>query len=79
MGWIRQSDLEANGKSTPIPTRIASNEEFIPPPQSPEQHEVELRFWAMAERAAARLNLTRRDFIRSSLGMTAAMLAEICV
>ena len=75
MGWIRQSDLDANGGSTPIPTRIASNEEFIPPPQSAEQREVELRFWAMAERAATRLNLTRRDFLRSSLAMTTAMIA----
>src|SRR4051812_47170041 len=31
--WIRQCDLDANTDArSPIPTRIASNEEFVPPP-----------------------------------------------
>ena len=34
--WVRQCDLDAQADApSPIPTRIASNEEFIPPPQSP--------------------------------------------
>ena len=39
--WVRQCDLDAQAEApSPIPTRIASNEEFIPPPQSPRQKEV---------------------------------------
>ncbi len=39
--WIRQCDLDAQNEApSPIPTRIASNEEFIPPPQTPEQKQV---------------------------------------
>ena len=42
--WIRQCELDAQSDATlPIPSRIASNEEFIPPPQSREQQEYEAR------------------------------------
>ena len=76
MAWIRQCELDADrDELPPIPTRIASNEEFIPPPQSPEQREVELRLWAIAERGASALGLSRRDFLRTSCGMAAALLA----
>jgi hypothetical protein len=69
-------DLEAEREErSPIPTRIASNEEFIPPPQSAEQKEVELRLWALAERAASRLGTSRREFLRTSGGMAAALIA----
>jgi hypothetical protein len=74
--WIRQCELDAECEErSPVPTRIASNEEFIPPPQSPEQREVELRLWAIAERAANRLGSSRRDFLRTSCGMAAALVA----
>jgi predicted TIM-barrel fold metal-dependent hydrolase len=74
--WKRMCEVEAErDERSPIPTRIASNEEFIPPPQSPEQKEVELRLWAIAERAANRLGTTRRDFLRTSCGMAAALVA----
>lgn len=76
MAWIRQCDLDAQrGDCPPIPTRIASNEEFIPPPQSPEQQRVELRLYALAETAAAKLGLGRRDFLRTGCGMAAALMA----
>ena len=74
--WVRQCELDQHrAERPPIPTRITSNEEFVPPPQSPEQREVELRLWAIAERAAARLGVDRRTFLRSSCGMAAALLA----
>ena len=76
MVWIRQCELDAGRDDLPpIPTRIASNEEFIPPPQSPEQREVELRLWAIAETAANKLGLSRRDFLRTGCGMAAALVA----
>ena len=76
MAWVRQCELDAGRDDLPpIPTRIASNEEFIPPPQSPEQREVELRLWAIAETAASKLGLSRRNFLRTGCGMAAAFVA----
>src|SRR6266581_3971334 len=74
--WVRQCDLDAELEArSPIPTRIASNEEFIPPPQSPQQKEFEARLTDLSERAAKRQGLSRRDFLRSGSGMAAALLA----
>src|SRR5690242_1593853 len=74
--WVRQCDLDADNEAPPpIPARIASNEEFIPPPQSPQQKEYEARLAAISERAARRQGLSRRDFVRSGSGMAAALLA----
>jgi predicted TIM-barrel fold metal-dependent hydrolase len=74
--WVRQCDLDAQSEApSPIPTRIASNEEFIPPPQSPQQREFETRLTAISERAARGQGMNRRDFLRSGSGMAAALLA----
>jgi predicted TIM-barrel fold metal-dependent hydrolase len=74
--WVRQCDLDAaNDAPPPIPTRIASNEEFVPPPQSPEQKAVEERLTALGDRNARRLGLSRRDFFRTGSGLAAALLA----
>src|SRR5262249_34170048 len=74
--WVRQCDLDAQADSAlPIPSRIASNEEFIPPPQSSEQKEYEARLAAISDRAAKRQGLDRRAFLRTGSGMAAALLA----
>src|SRR6516162_7233737 len=74
--WVRQCDLDAgNEDRSPIPTRIASNEEFIPPPQTPEQKEVEARILALSEPAARAQGVSRRDFLCSGSGMAAALVA----
>ena len=74
--WVRQSQLDvARDERSPIPLQIASNEEFIPPPQSAQQREVELRLWALAETAAGRLGISRRAFLRTGGGLAAALLA----
>ena len=74
--WVRQCDLDAQAEApSPIPTRIASNEEFIPPPQSPQQHEFEARLAALSERAARGQGLDRRSFLRTGSGMAAALMA----
>src|SRR5262245_20753965 len=68
--WIRQSELVAQTEArSPIPTRIASNEELIPPPQSPQQIEFENRLTAISEEAARRQGLDRCDFLRSGSGL----------
>jgi hypothetical protein len=74
--WVRQCDLDAQAEAlSPIPTRIASNEEFIPPPQSPQQIEFEARLKDISERSAKRQGLNRRDFLRTGSGIAAALLA----
>jgi predicted TIM-barrel fold metal-dependent hydrolase len=74
--WVRQCDLDAqNDAPSPIPTRIASNEEFIPPPQTPQQLEFEARLRDLSESAASSLGLSRRQFLRTGAGMATALLA----
>ncbi len=59
----------------PLPTRLVSNEEFPPLPQTPAQRAVEDRILADAGRLAPRLGLSRRDFLRTSGGMVTSLLA----
>src|SRR5438270_412402 len=74
--WVRQCEIDAAVEAPlPIPSRIASNEEFIPPPQSPQQKEYEARLSEISDRAARRQGLDRRDFLRSGSGMAAALMA----
>jgi len=74
--WIRQCELDAVAEApAPIPTRIASNEEFIPPPQTPAQRAYEARLNEISEQAARAQGLSRRDFLRTGSGMAAALLA----
>ena len=73
--WIRKCYLDADSDiQSPIPTRISSNEEFVPPPQSAKELEVENRLREMASRNARRLGVSRRRFLQSSCGMAAAMI-----
>jgi uncharacterized protein len=60
---------------TPLPTRLVSNEEFPPLPQTTAQREVEARILADAARLAPGLGLSRRDFLRTSGGMATSLLA----
>ena len=59
----------------PLPTRLVSNEEFPPQPQTAAQREVEDRILAEAGQLAPRLGLNRRDFLRRSGGMATSLLA----
>ncbi|ODT43539.1 MAG: hypothetical protein ABS70_07780, partial [Nitrospira sp. SCN 59-13] len=60
---------------SPIPTRVVSNEEFVPHPQTSDQARVDLVVRETTDRVAASLGMTRRDFLRTSGGMAAAFLA----
>jgi hypothetical protein len=67
--WVRQCDLDAYAQAPPpIPSRIASNEEFLPPPRSPRQREYEARLESLGEAAAKRQGLSRRAFLRTGAG-----------
>ena len=59
----------------PLPTRLVSNEEFPPLPQTAAQRAVEDRILAVAGRLAPRLGLSRRDFLRTSGGVATSLLA----
>ena len=59
----------------PLPTRLVSNEEFTPLPQTAAQRRVEARILADAGRLAPRLGLSRRDFLRTNGGMAVSLLA----
>ena len=53
--WVRQCELDAKGLGLPIPSRIASNEEFIPPPPTSQQEEYAARAYYLSDEAAKRL------------------------
>ncbi len=60
---------------SPLPTRIISNEEFLPPPQTDAQAHVESLIDSIAEWASRKLGITRRDFLKTTGGMAASLLA----
>jgi hypothetical protein len=59
----------------PLPTRLVSNEEFPPLPQTRAQRAVEHRLLAGAGRLAPALGLTRRDFLKTTGGTAISLLA----
>src|SRR5690349_14170961 len=74
--WIRKWSHDARARAfAPLPTQVISNEEFVPPPQTPEQARVAALLDAAARREAPRLGLSRREFLASSAGMAAAFVA----
>ncbi|HUK88830.1 MAG TPA: amidohydrolase family protein [Blastocatellia bacterium] len=73
--WIRKCYIDDESDiQSPIPNCISSNEEFVPPPQSAKEREVENRLRVMADKNAKRLGLSRRGFLQTSCGMAAAMI-----
>ena len=60
---------------SPVPTRMISNGEYMPAPQTQEQRSVESRLDELAERTSRRLGISRRQFLASSGGIAAALLA----
>src|SRR2546430_12903367 len=59
----------------PIPTQIVSNGEYMPPPQTEGQKRVEARTLELADGAAKKLGMSRRQFLAGTGGMAAALLA----
>jgi uncharacterized protein len=60
---------------TPIPTRVVSNGEYMPWPQTEAQRRVEREIDTLAEAYGRRLGMDRRDFLRTACGMAAGFLA----
>jgi predicted TIM-barrel fold metal-dependent hydrolase len=59
----------------PLDFHPPSNGEFCPVPPSARAVEAARRFWQMVEEKHKRLGMTRREFVNSSCGMAAALLA----
>ena len=60
---------------SPVPTRVVSNGEFTPIPQTEQQKQVEARIGELADTYGARQGLDRRRFLQTSCGMATAFLA----
>ncbi len=63
-----------NAFAAPIPTQVVSNGEFVPPAQSEAQRQVEVRIKQLADELGAKQGVSRRQFLASSAGMSAAFL-----
>src|SRR5262249_20897813 len=60
---------------SPVPTRMVSNGEYMPYPQTEKQKRVEARIQELADSAAKKLGMSRRKFLASTGGMAVAFLA----
>ncbi|MGH8496879.1 MAG: amidohydrolase family protein [Gammaproteobacteria bacterium] len=77
--WLTEDDLRLTRPAerafeSPIPTRVVSNGEYMPPPQTPAQARVAAEIRELARSFAPRLGLSRREFLRTSSGMAMAFL-----
>ena len=66
---------ESEPFQSPIPTRMVSNGEYMPLPQTEQQKRVEARIKELADAASKKLGVSRRKFLASTGGMAAAFLA----
>src|SRR6266540_5815617 len=69
-----RADL-AEALRSPVPTRMISNGEYMPVPQTEKQKRVEARIEELADEASKKLGVSRRKFLGSSGGMAAAFVA----
>lgn len=60
---------------SPIPTQVVSNEEFVPPPQTFKQAQVEWLIDQASGRLSSKLGINRRKLLKTTGGMVLAFLA----
>src|SRR6266446_2137365 len=79
--WLSDEQLERCAPAEtepfqgPVPTRMISNGEYMPHPQTEKQKHVEARVKELADMAAKKLGINRRQFLASSGGLAASFLA----
>ncbi|TMH73955.1 MAG: hypothetical protein E6H52_14555 [Betaproteobacteria bacterium] len=79
--WLSNEQLErcAPAEAEPfqaaVPTRMVSNGEYMPHPQTDKQRQVEARVKEIADKAAKKLGISRRQFLEGAGGMAASFLA----
>jgi predicted TIM-barrel fold metal-dependent hydrolase len=59
----------------PVPTRMTSNGEYMPHPQTDKQKRVERRIIELADKSSKRLGISRRQFLEGTGGLAASFLA----
>ena len=81
-GWLTDDEIakcaradENEPLKSPIPTRMISNGEYMPEPQSKKQQHVEARLTELADAASKKLGMDRRRFLRTTGGMAASFIA----
>ena len=72
---VTPADAVDDGMSSPIPTQMVSNGEYMPEPQTQQQKNVEARLKELVDVASKKLNVNRRDYLKSSGGMAAPFMA----
>ncbi len=81
MHWLTDEErasltpAERREPRTPLPVRMVASEEYMPVRQTPRQREAELRLYALADRVAPPLGMSRRRFFGTAAGMAAGFLA----
>jgi uncharacterized protein len=79
--WLSDEQLERCAPAEnepfqgPVPTRMISNGEYMPLPQTEKQRHVEFRVKELADKAAKKLGISRRQFLASTGGLAASFLA----
>ena len=79
--WLSDEQLarcapaEQEPFQSPVPTRMVSNGEYMPFPQTQKQKHVEQRIQELADKVCKKVGITRRAFLGGSGGMAAAFLA----
>jgi hypothetical protein len=71
----RVAPAETEPFQSPVPTRMVSNGEYMPFPQTEQQQRVEARIKELADSASKKLGISRRQFLAGTGGMAAAFLA----
>src|SRR5262245_2158630 len=74
VGQCGRADI-AEPLRAPVPTRMISNGEYMPVPQTEKQKRVETRIEELVGEASKKLGVSRRKFLGSSGGMAAAFVA----
>jgi predicted TIM-barrel fold metal-dependent hydrolase len=81
-GWLSDDEISKCARAdeneplqSAVPTRMISNGEYMPEPQSKKQQHVEARLKELADSASKKLGMDRRRFLRSTGGMAASFLA----
>src|SRR6266536_689420 len=80
--WLSDEQLERCAPAEtepfqgPVPTRMISNGEYMPFPQTAKQRQVEFRVKELADKASKKLGMTRRQFLESTGGLAASFLAR---
>src|ERR671937_2559100 len=79
--WLTDAQLAKCARAdtelfpSPIPTQLVSNGEWMPMPQTEKQARIEARTNELADRAAKKLGMSRREFMTTTGGMAATFLA----